>query len=240
MKRLLLYVSYENLIRSPCSYIQYKPKNTQIVINFIDDDLGDRLNDLSLSPPASKSPEPNTMTKRIGYLGWSEYFMAIAMLAAQRSKDPSTQVGACIVNGERKIVGIGYNGFPTNCDDDQFPWNRDNRPDKPLQNKYLYVCHAEVNAISNKNAADVKNCTIYVALFPCNECAKVIIQSGIRCVVYLSDKYATTTSTLASKRMFQSSGVVYVPFEPTRNRVLVDFDDIDSKNLNQLPNTPHQ
>uniref|UniRef100_A0A3B3TSI0 dCMP deaminase n=1 Tax=Poecilia latipinna TaxID=48699 RepID=A0A3B3TSI0_9TELE len=114
--------------------------------------------------------------KRDDYLEWPEYFMAVAFLSAQRSKDPSSQVGACIVNQENKIVGIGYNGMPNGCDDDLLPWSRS--ADDRLNTKYPYVCHAELNAIMNKNSADVKGCTMYVALFPCNECAKLIIQAG--------------------------------------------------------------
>jgi dCMP deaminase len=125
--------------------------------------------------------------KRQDYLGWDDYFMAVAFLSANRSKDPSTQVGACIVNEERKIVGIGYNGMPNGCSDDELPWARE--ADSPLDTKYPYVCHAELNAIMNKNSADVKGCRLFVALFPCNECAKLIIQSGIREVVYMSDKH---------------------------------------------------
>uniref|UniRef100_A0A3P9AD18 dCMP deaminase n=1 Tax=Esox lucius TaxID=8010 RepID=A0A3P9AD18_ESOLU len=114
--------------------------------------------------------------KREDYLEWPEYFMAVAFLSAQRSKDPSSQVGACIVNPENKIVGIGYNGMPNGCDDDLLPWSR--YADDRLDTKYPYVCHAELNAIMNKNSADVKGCSMYVALFPCNECAKLIIQAG--------------------------------------------------------------
>ncbi|XP_034080409.1 deoxycytidylate deaminase isoform X5 [Gymnodraco acuticeps] len=122
----------------------------------------------------------DTTRKREDYLEWPEYFMAVAFLSAQRSKDPSSQVGACIVNQENKIVGIGYNGMPNGCDDDLLPWSRS--ADDRLNTKYPYginkVCHAELNAIMNKNSADVKGCSMYVALFPCNECAKLIIQSG--------------------------------------------------------------
>ncbi|KAG7392201.1 hypothetical protein PHYBOEH_006455 [Phytophthora boehmeriae] len=117
-----------------------------------------------------------TVTKRTDYLSWDDYFMSVAFLSAMRSKDPSTQVGACIVNPEKKIVGIGYNGFPNGCDDDDLPWARESATNSPLDTKYPYVCHAEMNAILNKNSTDVKGCTIYVALFPCNECAKLIIQ----------------------------------------------------------------
>ncbi|XP_045572587.1 deoxycytidylate deaminase isoform X2 [Salmo salar] len=123
--------------------------------------------------PAS---DPAQTKKREDYLEWPEYFMAVAFLSAQRSKDPSSQVGACIVNQENKIVGIGYNGMPNGCDDDLLPWARS--ADDRLDTKYPYVCHAELNAIMNKNSADVKGCSMYVALFPCNECAKLIIQAG--------------------------------------------------------------
>nr|XP_015201469.1 PREDICTED: deoxycytidylate deaminase [Lepisosteus oculatus] len=128
------------------------------------------------APVQNGSEAAAPCTKRDDYLEWPEYFMAVAFLSAQRSKDPSSQVGACIVSPENKIVGIGYNGMPNGCNDDLLPWNRTaaNR----LDTKYPYVCHAELNAIMNKNSADVKGCTMYVALFPCNECAKLIIQAG--------------------------------------------------------------
>ena len=138
------------------------------------------------------------MKKREDYLTWDEYFMGIALLSAKRSKDPSTQVGACIVNSEKKIVGLGYNGFPIGCSDDSLPWEKNG---DFLETKYPYVCHAELNAILN-STKNLNNCSIYVALFPCNECAKAIIQSGIREVVYLSDKYDKTPSNIASKKMF--------------------------------------
>lgn len=157
--------------------------------------------------PTTPSKESDGVTKRTSYLEWSEYFMATAFLAAQRSKDPVTQVGAVIVNDERKIVGIGYNGFPAGCNDDLFPWSKHGTD--PMALKYLYVVHAEVNAILNKNSANVKNCTMYVALFPCNECAKMIIQAGVRHVVYLSDKHSHKPETRAAKRMFDAAGIRY-------------------------------
>jgi dCMP deaminase len=135
---------------------------------------------------------------------WDDYFMSIAFLSAKRSKDPNTQVGACIVNPDKRIVGIGYNGFPRGCSDDLLPWDREGDFE---DTKYAYVCHAEVNAILNKNSADVKGCTMYVALFPCNECAKTIIQAGIREIVFLSDKYKGTPSMNASRTMFGMAGV---------------------------------
>ncbi|XP_027735695.1 deoxycytidylate deaminase isoform X1 [Empidonax traillii] len=145
--------------------------------------------------------------KREDYLEWPEYFMAVAFLSAQRSKDPSSQVGACIVNSENKIVGIGYNGMPNGCSDDVLPWTRTaaNR----LDTKYPYVCHAELNAIMNKNSADVKGCSMYVALFPCNECAKLIIQAGIKEVIFMSDKYHDTIEMTAARRMFDLAGIIY-------------------------------
>ncbi|XP_057186659.1 deoxycytidylate deaminase isoform X1 [Triplophysa rosa] len=147
------------------------------------------------------------MKKRQDYLEWPEYFMAVAFLSAQRSKDPNSQVGACIVNQENKIVGIGYNGMPNGCDDDLLPWSRS--ADNKLDTKYPYVCHAELNAIMNKNSADVKGCTMYVALFPCNECAKLIIQAGIKDVIYLSDKYHDSPEMTASRRLLNLAGVAY-------------------------------
>lgn len=136
-------------------------------------------------------------------ISWDQYFMGIAHLSRYRSKDPNTQVGACIVNQNKRIVGIGYNGFPSGCEDDQFPWGRDG---DYLESKYPYVVHAELNAILNATAS-LQNCTIYVSLFPCNECAKAIIQSGIKEIVYEDDKYATALNTLASKKMLAAAGV---------------------------------
>lgn len=176
--------------------------------------------------------------KREDYLQWTEYFMATAFLAAKRSKDPSSQVGACIVNPENRIVGIGYNGFPFGCSDDEFPWSKDT--ENGLDSKYMYVCHAEVNAILNKNCSDIKGCTIYVGLFPCNECAKIIIQSGIKEIVYLSDKHSTKPSTIASKRMLDASGIKYWQYVPTKQKITIDFSEIDWNNMNQLPATPNK
>lgn len=144
--------------------------------------------------------------KREDYLSWDEYFMGIALLSSMRSKDPSTQVGACIVNSERRILSMGYNGMPRCCSDDEFPWDKN---ESALDSKYLYVCHAELNAILNCVSGNVRGCTVYTTLFPCNECAKAIIQSGIAEVVYMSDKYAESDSVLASKRMFTTAGVKF-------------------------------
>lgn len=152
------------------------------------------------------------MKKREDYLTWNEYFMNLAALSAMRSKDPNTQVGACIVDNDNRILSIGYNGAPIGFDDDIFPWDREG---EPLKTKYLYVCHAELNAITNYkgNKDAFKGSKIYVTLFPCNECAKLIIQSGIKEVIYESDKYANTDSTIAAKRMFDECGVKYYQLE---------------------------
>ena len=137
--------------------------------------------------------------------------MSIALLSAQRSKDNNTQVGACIVNEEHKIVSVGYNGMPTGCDDDEMPWERTGNY---IDTKYPYVCHAELNAILNCNS-NLRGCTLYVTLFPCNECAKAIIQSGIRRVIYLDNKYAGTESIRASELMFRMTGVACEAYTPT-------------------------
>ena len=142
--------------------------------------------------------------KREGYISWDEYFMGVAQLAAQRSKDPSTQVGCCIVDEQNRILSTGYNGFPHGCSDDEFPWNRD---ESLGETKYPFVVHAELNAILNNRGKSLAGAKLYVGLFPCHECAKAIIQAGIKEVIYLSDKYAITPSTLASKRMLGAAGV---------------------------------
>lgn len=161
------------------------------------------------------------MPKRTDYITWDEYFMGVAMLSARRSKDPNTQVGACIVNQSNKIMSVGYNGFPAGCSDDDFPWEREG---ETLDTKYPYVCHAELNAILNNDGASLHGCRIYVALFPCNECAKAIIQSGIREVIYLSDKYAATPSNRASRRMFAAAGVTCRQLSAHTPSILIDFD----------------
>ena len=144
--------------------------------------------------------------KREHVLSWDEYFMGLAHLSAMRSKDPSTQVGAVIVDQEHKVVGIGYNGLPIGCSDDEFPWDREGGM---LETKYAFVVHAELNAILN-STRNLHGCTLYVSLFPCNECAKAIIQSGIREIVYEDDKYATADNVIASKKMLNAAGVELV------------------------------
>ena len=149
--------------------------------------------------------------KRKDVLNWDDYFMGLAHLSAKRSKDPSTQVGAVIVTNEHRVVGIGYNGFPNGCDDDEFPWAREG---EYAQTKYPFVVHAELTASVNSNQ-QCRNCTIYVSLFPCNECAKAIIQSGIKRIVYECDKYADTDGVKASKRMLKAAGVELVQLDHT-------------------------
>ena len=148
------------------------------------------------------------MTKRLNYLTWDEYFIALAKLTAMRSKDPSTQVGACIISADNRILSVGYNGAPNGFDDDNFPWNRQG---ENLETKYPYVCHAEMNAVLNYRGTrkDFENARIYVDLFPCNECAKIIIQSGIKEVVYLSNKYKDSENNIASRKLFDSCGIEY-------------------------------
>ena len=158
--------------------------------------------------------------KRNDYISWDEYFMGVALLASQRSKDPSTQVGACLVDNDKRILSTGYNGFPQGCSDDEFPWNRD---DNQGETKYPFVVHAELNAILNASGKSLFNSKLYVALFPCNECAKAIIQAGIKEVVYLSDKYHNSPSMTASRRMLESAGIKLTKYEATRASLLLNF-----------------
>ena len=158
--------------------------------------------------------------KRSDYISWDEYFMGVAMLAAKRSKDPNTQVGACIVSKQNKILSIGYNGFPIGVSDDEFSWAREG---SPLDTKYFYVTHSELNAILNYRGGSLEDAILYVTLFPCNECAKAIIQCGIRKVVYDSDKYADSDMTKASKRMFDAAGVIYERYYRSGRKVEIDL-----------------
>jgi len=164
------------------------------------------------------------MSKRTDYISWDEYFMGVALLSGRRSKDPNTQVGACIVNEKNKIVGAGYNGLPIGCNDDDFPWDKSG---DFLQTKYPFVCHAELNAILNNIGMDLSGCRIYTALFPCNECSKAIIQAGIKEVIYLSDKYDGTDVSKASKKMLQTSGVSFRKVEVKRKSIELSFDEKD-------------
>ena len=157
--------------------------------------------------------------KRTDYISWDEYFMGVATLSGMRSKDPNTQVGACIVSEEHKILSMGYNGFPTGCSDDDFPWAREG---EPLENKYFYTTHSELNAILNYRGGSLEGATMYVTLFPCNECAKAIIQAGIKTLVYDCDKYASTPSVLASKRMLDAAGVRYYQYTRTGRKITLN------------------
>jgi dCMP deaminase len=154
--------------------------------------------------------------KRKDYLDWDETFMLMSILIAQRSKDPSTQVGACIVGQDNVIIGLGYNGHPRGCHDDKIPWKREGTV---LDVKYTYVVHAEANAIINANSS-VKGCRMYISLFPCNECAKMIIQSGIVEVVYTSDKYADVDIFKASRKMLRMAGVKLRQYMPKNKLIL--------------------
>lgn len=164
----------------------------------------------------------NINKKRENYISWDKYFMAIAKLSSMRSKDPSTQVGACIVGLDNRILSIGYNGAPNGFDDDKFPWNREG---ENLNTKYPYVCHAEMNAILNYRGSrkDLENAKLYVDLFPCNECAKIIIQSGIKRVFYLSDKYANSENNIASRKLFDECGVTYTKLDLEGEKIEINL-----------------
>ena len=166
--------------------------------------------------------------KRTDYISWDEYFMGVALLAARRSKDPNTQVGACIVSPENIILSTGYNGLPCCCSDDVFPWEREG-----AETKYPYVVHAELNAILNAGGRVLRGARLYVALFPCNECAKAIIQSGIREIIYFSDKYAETANIRASKRMLDAAGVRYHPLQTELASITLDFRAPESAGIPQ-------
>lgn len=157
--------------------------------------------------------------KRQDYISWDEYFMGVARLSALRSKDPNTQVGACIVSRDNKILSMGYNGFPIGCSDDEFPWSREPVEGESIENKYFYSAHSELNAILNYRGGNLENCKMYVTLFPCNECAKAIIQCGIRELVYMEDKYEMTASVKASKRMFDAANVKYTKYKPKGRQI---------------------
>ena len=154
--------------------------------------------------------------KRKDYITWDEYFMGVARLSALRSKDPNTQVGACIVSEDNKILSMGYNGLPIGCSDDEFPWSREG---DPLENKYLYTAHSELNAILNYRGGSLDGAKMYVTLFPCNECAKAIIQAGLKTIVYESDKYADSPAVIASKRMLDAAGVRYYEYNASGRRI---------------------
>ena len=158
--------------------------------------------------------------KRSDYISWDEYFMGVAMLSGMRSKDPNSQVGACIVSEDNKILSMGYNGFPKGCSDDEFPWAREG--ENPLETKYVYSTHSELNAILNYSGGSLVGAKLYVSLFPCNECAKAIIQAGIKTIIYGGDKYAHTPAVKASKRMLNAAGVRYYQYQPTGRKIEIE------------------
>ncbi len=162
--------------------------------------------------------ERNKMEKRKDYISWDEYFIGVAHLSGMRSKDPNTQVGCCIVSPDHKILSMGYNGLPVGLSDDAFPWDREGELD---ESKYGYVAHSELNAILNYRGGSLEGTTMYVSLFPCNECAKAIIQAGIRRVVYDDDKYSGTPANRASKKMFDAAGVEYIPYSRSGREIRI-------------------
>lgn len=157
--------------------------------------------------------------KREDYINWDEYFIGVAKLSARRSKDPNTQVGACIVSEDNKILSMGYNGFPRGCSDEDFPWGKEFVLTDPYNAKYLYSTHSELNAILNYRGGSLEGSKIYVTLFPCNECAKAIIQAGIKTIIYEEDKYASSPSVRASKRMLNAAGVRYYEYQPSGRKI---------------------
>ena len=157
--------------------------------------------------------------KRKDYISWDEYFMGVAELSAMRSKDPHTQVGCCIVSPDHKILSMGYNGFPRGCSDDDFPWKREG---PPLENKYFYTTHSELNAILNYRGGSLEGSSLYVTLIPCNECAQAIIQAGIKEIVYDSDKYENEPSTIASKKMLSSAGVEFRKYKRSNRELIIE------------------
>ena len=158
--------------------------------------------------------------KRTDYITWDEYFMGVAKLSALRSKDPHTQVGACIVSDDNKILSMGYNGLPIGCSDDEFPWVREGAP---LENKYLYTAHSELNAILNYRGCNLEGAKMYVTLFPCNECTKAIIQSGIKTVVYERDLYPDSDAVIAAKRMLDAAKVRYYMYNKSSRKIDIEL-----------------
>lgn len=189
----------------------------------------------STNSSSSVKMTPLFNSKRQDYLHWDDYFMATAVLSSQRSKDPVTQVGAVIVNEDNRIVAIGYNGFPSKCEDDEFPWYKMSEVEDlvtgsdvldPINDKKMFVVHAEANAILNKNCANLKNTRLYTTLFPCNECAKLIVQSGISQVFYMSDKYAEKPIYRASRIMFNKAKVQCSRYIPQKKKIVIDFEQL--------------
>ncbi len=160
------------------------------------------------------------MKKRSNYIGWDAYFMGVEELSAKRSKDPNTQVGACIVSKDKKILSVGYNGAPNGYNDEILPWDREG---SFIDTKYAYVCHAELNAILNNKGSNLEGSTLYVDLFPCNECAKAIIQCGIKEIVYKSEKYKGSDNNIVSRKLLDECNIKYRKYEKENNLVELDL-----------------
>ncbi|XP_053399602.1 deoxycytidylate deaminase-like [Mercenaria mercenaria] len=197
--------------RTPNAAGHSSPKRSKTSPSLISKDGSGRRNTSSAATKLPSCTGKSKNKKRSNYLNWEEYFMGIALITAQRSKDPNRQVGSCIVNAEKRIIGTGYNGMPNGCSDDVLPWGK-NSPEK-LKNKDYYVCHSEMNAIVNKMSSDVRGSTIYVTYFPCNECAKLLIQAGIKQVVYYEDNYKEVSE--ASRKMLKMARVKTKKYKPT-------------------------
>nr|CAB3496838.1 unnamed protein product [Digitaria exilis] len=197
-----------------CRASSVRPQNLSLITN------GNATN-----RPHGQSPfDP---TKREGYISWDDYFMAIAFLSAERSKDPNRQVGACLVSQEGIILGIGYNGFPRGCSDDKLPWAKKSANGDPLETKYPYVVHAEVNAILNTNHASAAGQKLYVTMFPCNECAKIIIQSGVSEVIYFVEKRIDNSDHVyvASHKLLSIAGVKVRKHQPQMAQIPIKFQE---------------
>ncbi|KAL6319539.1 hypothetical protein AAG906_014215 [Vitis piasezkii] len=181
-----------------------------------------------ISTKTAHSQSPFDPSKRRGYLSWDDYFMAIAFLSAERSKDPNRQVGACLVSQNGVILGIGYNGFPRGCSDDKLPWAKKSKTGDPLETKYPYVCHAEVNAILNTNHASAAGQRLYVTMFPCNECSKIIIQSGVSEVIYFVEKRLNNSQVayIASHKLLSMAGVKVRKHQPQMDQILIKFEEL--------------
>ncbi|XP_064482128.1 deoxycytidylate deaminase-like [Ornithodoros turicata] len=188
--------------------------------NELTDDLIHGLSKLMKSKEHTRS----LTEKRDDFIAWEDYFMAAAYLAAMRSKDPNTQVGCVIVNTEQRIVGAGYNGMPNGIDDDKVPWAR--TAERPIDTKYPFVCHAEMNAIFNRNCFDLRGCRLYTTHFPCNECTKMILQARITEVVYVIDKHREETTYVASRIMMTQAGVKFRQHVPEASKIVIDFENM--------------
>ncbi|KFK34162.1 hypothetical protein AALP_AA5G108500 [Arabis alpina] len=188
-----------------------------------------RFTSTEISAVSTRFPvlDPFSPSKRKGYLSWDDYFMAIAFLSAERSKDPNRQVGACLVSQNGVILGIGYNGFPRGCSDDSLPWAKKSKTGDPLETKYPYVCHAEVNAILNTNHASAAGQKLYVTMFPCNECAKIIIQSGVTEVIYFVEKRLKDSDIAyaASHKLLSMANIKVRKHQPEMDQILIKFEE---------------